>query len=181
MKKRIYSLGFALLLVISLVGCSRDNVEEETTTGVPEETTHAPDFTVYDADGKPVKLSDKHGTPVVVNFWASWCSPCKQEMPDFDALAKAFEGRVEFMMVNLTDGVYETKDEAKGFVDSEGYTFPVYFDTDSNAATVYDIRSIPTTLFINAEGELVTFIVGKTNADTIKHGISLIYKEVSDK
>ena len=66
-------------------------------------------------------------------------------------------------------------------MDSEGYTFPVYFDTDSNAATVYDIRSIPTTLFINAEGKLVTFIVGKTNADTIKHGISLIYKEVSDK
>lgn len=183
MKIRYISFLLALSLLVScaLAGCSKNGGGSDDVSTEPEETEYAPDFTVYDENGNAVSLSGMRGKPVVVNFWASWCSPCKVEMPAFDATAKDFEGRVEFMMVNLTDGVYETVDEASGFVRSQGFTFPVYYDKDGDAQKVYDVRSIPTTLFIDAEGRLVTSIVGRINADTIKHGISMIYTEVSDK
>ena len=118
------------------------------------------------------------GMPVVLNFWASWCPPCKAEMPDFDEIAKQYEGKVAFMMVNLTDGQSETLDSAKSFISSMGYTFPVYFDTTSEAAYVYGIQSIPTTFFIDAEGYLVAYYEGSMDGDTLLRGISMIYAEI---
>ena len=110
----------------------------------------APDFTVLDKDGNTVRLSEKFGKPIVINFWATWCPPCKQELPDFDKLCKEYGDRVVFMMVNLTDGYRDTVDGTKRFVSGKGYTFPVYFDTKDNAASAYNVSSIPQTTFIDA-------------------------------
>lgn len=82
------------------------------------------DFTVTDKDGKEVKLSQFIGTPVVINFLASWCPPCKAELPHFDKLAKEYEGKVHFLMVNLSG---EDKQAVKRFVESNGYKFPPLF------------------------------------------------------
>lgn len=91
----------------------------------------APDFPVLDADGNTVRLSDMFGKPVVINFWATWCPPCKRELPDFDRLCREYGDRVVFMMVNLTDGRRDTVDGTKKFVSEKGYTFPVYFEPAS--------------------------------------------------
>lgn len=80
----------------------------------------APDFPVLDADGNIVRLSDMFGKPVVINFWATWCPPCKRELPDFDRLCREYGDRVVFMMVNLTDGRRDTVDGTKNLFRRKG-------------------------------------------------------------
>lgn len=147
---------------------------EGTTSGKKPDVTEdikkntAPDFTVLDKDGNTVRLSDKFGKPVVINFWATWCPPCKQELPDFDKLCKEYGDRVVFMMVNLTDGYRDTVDGTKRFVSGKGYTFPVYFDTKDNAASAYNVSSIPQTTFIDAKGNIYTTRIGAMNEATLR-------------
>ena len=178
--KRFWSLLLALMMILSLSACAGEGEEvtETTESGSAEELEPAPDFTVYDKDGNTIKLSDMKGTPVVLNFWASWCPPCKAEMPEFDEIAKEYAGKVAFMMVDLTDGVQETQEKAQAFIDSMGYTFPVYFDKDSDAAYKYGIQSIPTTIFIDANGNLVAGATGAIDGDTLRRGISMIYAAI---
>ena len=137
----------------------------------------APDFTIYDMNGNPVKLSDFRGKPVVLNFWASWCGPCKAEMPDFQEAYELYGEKVQFLIVNLTDGHYETVASASAYIAKQGYTFPIFFDQDDSAATAYQIRAIPTTYFIDAEGHVVAKFVGAINANTLQQNIALIRKE----
>lgn len=149
---------------------------EETTEKEEEEATAnlVPDFTVTDADGNEVKLSDYFGKPIVLNFWASWCGPCKREMPDFESIYQELGEDVEFMMVNVTDGSRETRDSAAEFIAGEGYTFPVYYDSQLEAATAYGVYSIPSTYFIDAEGYAVARASGALSADTLQAGIDMI-------
>ncbi len=184
--KKITALLLAFILVFAFASCAG----EGETTAAPEGSTAAvgdsekfaaPDFTVYDKKGNKVSLSDLKGMPVVVNFWASWCPPCKAELPDFDEAAKDLEGKVAFMMVNLTDGIQETEEEAKAFIKSMGYDFPVYYDMDQDAAYTYSIRSIPLTCFIDKDGYLVASINQMLDKATLERGIGLIYSETAEQ
>ena len=136
----------------------------------------APDFTVTDKDGNEVKLSDFFGKPIVLNFWASWCGPCKYEMPDFEEAYKELGEDVVFLMVNLTDGYSETVTSAKSFLEEAGYTFPVYFDTEYSAAIAYSVRSIPATYFLDADGVLVAYGKGALTAEILQRGIDMLMK-----
>ena len=150
-------------------------------SAAPEETeppkVEAPDFTAVDADGTEVKLSDYVGKPIVLNFWASWCTPCKSEMPEFNAAWEELEGEVQFLMVNMTDGSRETVESAREYVEGEGFTFPVRFDTGSEAAIAYSAYSLPTTYFIDAEGYLVARAVGAIDGETLQKGLDLIHPQ----
>lgn len=131
----------------------------------------APDFTVVDYNGKQTKLSDKKGKPVVVNFWASWCGPCKSEFPAFEDAYNKYGNDVEFMMINLTDGYQETISSAKSFIDEQNYTFPVYYDTTMSASNAYGVFSIPKTLFIDKNGNIVQNRIGTISQDTLEQNI----------
>ena len=145
-------------------------------SGAEAETAYAPDFTVYDQAGNAVRLSDYRGTPVVLNFWASWCGPCRSEMPDFDAAYQELGEEIQFLMVNLTDGSRETVEGASEFVKEQGYSFPILFDSSYEASTAYQVFSIPTTIFIDAEGYGVAQASGAIDREILQEGIDMIRK-----
>ena len=147
----------------------------------PVRRSMAPDFTCYDDAGNAVALSDMRGKPVVVNFFASWCGPCKMEMPYFDECYAKYGDRVTFMMVNLCAFGNDTKENGKQMVESGGWTFPVYFDTDGEAATTYAIRAMPTTIFVSAEGELKGRHTGMMDRETLEKTVrAMIGEDLSE-
>ena len=147
-------------------------------TEIPGETQpepqKVPDFTVYDLEGNEVHLTDFFGKPIVLNFWASWCGPCKSEMPDFNEKYQELGEEIQFLMVNMTDGSRETVEIASEFVAQQGYTFPVFYDTAQHAAMVYGVYSLPTTFFIDAEGYAVAYAAGAISGDDLLRGIDMI-------
>lgn len=146
-------------------------VAQESTTAQTRTAKTAPDFTVYDAEGNPVRLSDFRGKGVVLNFWASWCGPCTGEMPDIEAAFREYGEELQFLMVNLTDGSQETVASASGFIEEQGYTFPVYYDTDMDAAMAYGISAIPMTYFIDGDGNAAAYYQGAMSAEVLQQGI----------
>lgn len=183
MSKAVKYLILVVVFVLVLIGCVigyNNLVEKYVPESVPtpvetpetgseeEDVAFAPDFTVYDMEGKAVKLSDFRGKPVVVNFWATWCGPCKMEMPSFEALYTEYGDRVEFMMVNLTDGSQETRTTVRKFLEETGYTFPVYLDTTTQAAYAYGVYSIPMSVFVDAKGEMIHTQIGMMSEDSLR-------------
>jgi len=134
----------------------------------------APDFTVYTKDGSAVKLSDMRGKPVILNFWATWCGPCKMEMPHFEKAYKEYKDKIEFMMINPTDGYNDTHKSVDKFINDNGYTFPVYRDTKSDAITKYGISAFPTTFFIDSNGYLLGYYTGTMNEETLYACIDIV-------
>ena len=146
------------------------NVTEATDVQTTAKTELAPDFTVKDKDGNAVKLSDFIGKPTVVNFWASWCSPCTSEMPHFEDAYLAQGDDVNFLMINVGDSY----DDAYKFAKSKGYSFPVYHDSSYEASYAYGVSSIPVTLFIDKNGSLVNYKIGAMNKMTLDTYIGAI-------
>ncbi|MBQ8514807.1 MAG: TlpA family protein disulfide reductase [Ruminococcus sp.] len=184
-KYLILLLGFALLLVAAIIGYNAlskqykaqtpsEKASSEGSESNEEEQTAAPDFTVLDRDGHEVQLSEYFGKPVVINFWATWCGPCKSELPAFDNLYQEYGDEIHFLMVNLTDGSRETIEGVEAYLSETGYTFPVYFDTEYIASYTYGAYSIPLSVFIDSGGNIVQSHVGAMDEDTLRAYIDLI-------
>ena len=153
---------------------------QPSSTTAPTDATEplllAPDFVVYDENGNEVHLYDYIGKPIVLNFWASWCGPCKMEMPDFNERYLQLGDEIHFLMINMTDGASETISIASAFIAEQGYQFPVFYDTTGSAAMTYGAYSLPTTFFIDAQGHAIAQAVGAIDADTLQQGIDMITK-----
>ncbi len=118
----------------------------------------APNFSLEDLNGKKVDLKQFRGKIVFLNFWATWCGPCKEEMPSMEGLYQKFK---EKNFVFLTISVdYEEKKKVKEFIDKHHYTFPVLIDSKCLTLELYGVKGIPTTILIDKKGRMVGRAVG---------------------
>lgn len=153
---------------------------ETQTPETEKEKIEAPDFTVYDKDGNEFKLSDFAGKPVLINFWASWCTYCKAEMPDLDTVYGEYKDKVMFLIVNATDGQRETVETGNQYIADQGYAFPVYYDTDQSAVYAYGATSLPSTVFIDAEGYVYAGYRGALDADAFRENLDAITETATE-
>ena len=135
------------------------------------------DLTVYDLEGNAHSLSDFRGKPVILNFWAPWCGYCKMEMPDFEEAYQKYGEEIHFLMINVTDGVQETVEKASAYVAEQGYTFPVFYDTDQAAMLNYNLSGLPVTYLLDEEGQIVAWQQGMLTASTLQSGIDMLLAE----
>ena len=124
---------------------------------------------LQDLNGNLIALSDFRGEIVVLNFWASWCPPCRQEMPDLEELDKEFKanGDAVFISVNLADGARETKETAEQYMKENGFGFAVLIDDQGLLAYEYNISSIPQTFVLDRDGNISGHIIGSTTKSAI--------------
>jgi thiol-disulfide isomerase/thioredoxin len=182
MKQSVKWILLIVLLVVLILAAffgyryltSRYDAADASENADESEIIAAPDFTVTDADGNEVHLSDYLGKPVVVNFWATWCGPCQSEFPAFANAYETYGEDVTFMMVNLTDGYRDTVSSAQAFVTENGYDFPVYFDTKYDASYVYNVSSIPLTVLIDADGNIYKAHIGAMSEKTLNEYIDAL-------
>ena len=160
MNQSIYKLIVTLLVLVIVIGGGMllyRNLGQNVDLGemVPTEAVSenaAPGFTVVDSQGNEVQLSDFRGKGVVLNFWASWCGPCKSEMPHFQEAYEEYGDDIHFLMVNMSTAFGDTRADATELLEKEGYTFPVYYDDKAECAYGYGISGVPVTVFIDADG-----------------------------
>ncbi len=188
LKLLIWVLAFAVVIVgayvlynrlgsqVELGGVATTPQVVEDPTGETQAASPAPDFTMYDLEGNPHKLSDFRGKPVILNFWASWCGPCVMEMPEFQKFYDVYGQDIHFVLVNLTDGQQETVESASSFLEEHGYTLPVYYDTGIEGAYAYGVNAVPVSYFIDAEGYFVAWAQGALSGDMLQQGVDMLLK-----
>lgn len=171
-----------VLLLVGLISwgvydyiASRDNgseqkVKEETDEEVGIEFgDQAPDFTLQSLEGESVKLSDYRGKQIILNFWATWCPPCRAEMPDMQTYYTEHKEADNFVIlaVNLTS-TESNRDNIQPFLDELGITFPILLDEESEVSNRYDVVGYPTSYFIDDEGTIQYKVVGPMNQDFMR-------------
>ena len=150
--------------------------EEETETVVP-----APDFTFEDQYGETHTLSDYRGKVVFLNFWATWCPPCKAEMPDIQTLYEKYQDSEEVAILGVAfpeQSGEGTVEEVAQFLEDNGYTYPVVMATDRHMALKYAIQAFPTTFMIDKDGNIFGYLAGMMDYDTMEKIIQLTLEGV---
>jgi len=184
-KKIVIFIGLiliaALIIGLSLFLPKTDSTKPQdgSATATPAAVTEESDVTqlgciVYDVNGNEVNINNFIGKPMVINFWTSWCEPCKEEMPNFQKAYKKYGSQVQFLIINATGDPDETVEKASAVISKKGYTFPVFYDTDENAAKKYELSSLPSTLFIDKAGNVALTTSGACSTDELEQGINFV-------
>ncbi|NRT87879.1 TlpA family protein disulfide reductase [Clostridium beijerinckii] len=152
----------------------KNNTSNQTIEVTPNNIkTKAIDFSLKDLNGNELSLSDLKGKKVFLNFWATWCPPCKAEMPDIE---KLYQETKDSDLVIVSVEIGEPLNTVKSFIDSNKYNFKVLIDSDQSVATKYNTTSIPTSYFIDKDGNIVSKHVGGMNIDQMKAYIKTLDK-----
>ncbi len=149
-----------LMLVFVVAGCSKKEEKgtEKATAAKVVEGTMAPDFEAKDLTGKEVKLSDLRGKVVLVNFWATWCPPCREEIPSMMKLNQAMAGKpFQMIALSIDEG---GKGAIEQFFAKSGLTLPAYLDGEQKVAGRYGITGVPETFVVDKKGVILKKVVG---------------------
>jgi peroxiredoxin len=165
----ILSLGAGVLALPLITAydqpATSDESESEAAANRP-----APDFTLTDLNGNRVSLSQFLGQPVVINFWATWCPPCRVEIPHLIEAYEREQGQVVFLAISLD----EPESVVRSFVEEQGMPFIILLDDGGKVASTYRVNSIPVTFFISRDGEITARYVGQMSPSKIEDGLSRI-------
>ena len=145
--------------------------KDETPEDVSENIV--PDVEFFDEDGNPLKLSNFFDKPVVFNFWATWCGPCKSEMPGFDNIYKKYKDKVNFIMLNVSDN----RKTVEKFMAENGYSFPIYYDDTQICSYTYGASSIPMTFVLKEGGEIFGYQIGVLPEEVLETALKTILGE----
>jgi thiol-disulfide isomerase/thioredoxin len=139
------------------------------TGGAPRVGEQAPDFALRTLDGNVVRLSDLRGKVVLVNFWATWCGPCKAEMPDLQEVYEQHKDQLVVLAVNAeSNSVEETRRLVTDFRDELNLTFPIVLDTpEGSVFNQYKLQGLPDSFFVDREGVVRSISIGPMNKETI--------------
>jgi cytochrome c biogenesis protein CcmG, thiol:disulfide interchange protein DsbE len=149
-------LWLALLLAALLAGCSgkphltADPATPAISSDAPAKGQNAPNFTLRAASGENVALADLRGKVVLVNFWATWCAPCKQELPAIDAVARRYAAR-GFVVLGVDAGGDQDSD-VESFARKQALSFPLLEDSTGVTAARYRLLGVPTSFLVDANG-----------------------------
>lgn len=161
---RLYrSIFFGAILTLSLVWILTSRVPADSTSirriAAPHQGFISPDFSLPSYDGEEISLSELKGRPVVMNFWATWCPPCRAEMPAMQRVFRDYEDRG--LIVLAVNSINQDSLNAVGeFIEQYGLTFPILLDDQGVVANEYQIRSLPTTFFIDSKGVIREIVIG---------------------
>lgn len=181
--KIIGAIALILVIIAIYTTVSKNNAaansgQEATGTKPPAVTQTATDgnsaelaFTLKDMDGNSVSLSDFKGKKVYVNFWATWCPYCIQELPDIERLYK--ETKDSDLVILVVD-IGEDAKTVQDFITQNKYTFKVLLDTDGAVATRYGINTLPRSFFIDSQGKISAMIPGMMDYEQMKEQIELL-------
>ena len=147
-----------VFLLLTVAGCNLVNSPE--TPGPVLEGQMAPDFSFYPSPGRVASLMDFRGRVVLINFWATWCAPCREEMPSMNDL---HQGPGFDQLAILAFSVDQSWDEVNRFMSENHFTLPVYADFDRKISTLYGTRKFPETYIIDKKGQVAFKVIGSTN------------------
>lgn len=160
-----------LLLAVTVVALLISPAAHVAAVARPEVGYRAPDIQGVDAQGQPVSLASLRGQAVVLNFWATWCGPCRAEMPELQAFYQRQLPGVKLVGVNLTAGD-GTPDAVKAFLQARGLTYPVWFDPQGAAADAYNVQTVPTTYFVDGNGVIRDKYMGPMTQQVLEAGVA---------
>ncbi|KKB35608.1 thiol-disulfide oxidoreductase ResA [Bacillus thermotolerans] len=155
-KKRLIMRSVILAVLALAVGYTFYSNLTKEARGNLQEGDQAPDFVLTDLSGEMHQLSDYEGKGVFLNFWGTWCEPCKEEMPHMEKLSKEYEGQVEVLAVNVGDSELQTKK----FAEQYGLTFPIAIDSSKEVQKAYGVNPLPATFMISPEGKVEKVVIG---------------------
>lgn len=159
--KTLFTIVFTPLLLLGWILLSRvpPSLLPSTSIEAPKENFLAPDIVLESYIGADVSLSNLHGKPIILNFWASWCPPCRAEMPDFQEAWEEYQG-TDLQIISVNSTQQDSLPAISSFVAAHNIEFPILLDTNGNASASYQVHSLPSTFFINRDGIITKIIIG---------------------
>ena len=143
-----------------------DSTSTDSLIAAPQHGFRAPDITLQAIDGQTVSLTDLQGQVVLVNFWASWCPPCRAEMPDMQKVFEDYQDQ-GFIILAINSTIQDQQSEAIDFVQAYGLTFPILFDFSGKVTTSYKVEALPTSFFIDRDGIIQEVVIGGPMAEAL--------------
>jgi thiol-disulfide isomerase/thioredoxin len=171
---RLFNIAAGLIAMSLLVSAARAAEDTESLKGQP-----APDFSLKTLDGKDVKLSDLKGNVVVLDFWATWCPPCRASLPHLNKVAENKELAEKGLKV-LAVNDKEASDKVEGFMTKNKYSFAVPMDADGSTMTEYKVRGIPTTIVVGRDGVIRNVFIGYSGEEGSKKLDAAIEKALKE-
>ena len=180
--RRIYNFASIVLLIAGLgwIYISRITSPNTSASGpaAAQKGFLAPDFSLQTLDGQPLRLSDLRGKGVILNFWASWCGPCQEEMPALQKVYSEYEQQ-GLVVLAVNETVMDDRQAVSTFVAQHRLTFPILLDEDGGTSNSYHVQALPSSYFIGPDGIIQDVIIGgpiteaifRTQAESLLKGV----------